>query len=133
MKLLLKLFTPLMAHHSSVEKVADNLEEVLMVSKLPKESESMDLDLMEEHCCKAMDKLSVKKVNNMYARYQEQWKVFVRKKKVKDEYNDIKLLEFFKSIRNNYSPSTLWVIYSCLNSYFIDEYGKNLKNLPRLG
>ena len=62
---------------------------------------------MEDHCCAAMDSLSVKRVNNMYARYQEQWKFFERKKKIKQEYDDKKLLEFFKQIRNKYAPSSL--------------------------
>ena len=49
-----------------------------------------------------------------------------------DEYDDVELVKFFKIIKPRYSPSTLWVIYSCLNSRFIDHYGINLKGLPRL-
>ena len=121
-----------LATEESVEAVTETLEQVLINAKLPEKAEKINMDTMEDHCCTAMDSLSVKRVNNMYSRYQEQWKLFVSKKKVKEEYDDKKLLEFFKQIRNKYAPSTLWVIYSCLNSYFIDSFGKDLKQLPRL-
>ena len=121
------------ATEQSIEKVSETLfEDVLLDAKLPNECDEIDLDLMEDHTCEAIGKLSVTKVQGMYARYQLQWQQFVEKKKIKNEVSDVKLLDFFKSIRKKYAPSTLWVIYSCLNSYFIDKYGKNLREMPRL-
>ena len=116
----------------SIAKVTEKLDDVLISAKLPKESDEINLETMEDLTCDSMDSLAVNKVKNMYARYQLQWKLFVEKKKVKDEYDDTKILEFFKSIRKKYAPSTLWVIYSCLNAHFIDKFGKDLKHLPRL-
>ena len=68
----------------------------------------------------------------MYLRYQNKWKQFVEKKSITNEYDDIHLKAFFIEMRSAYAPSTMWVIYSCINRYFIVTYGKNLKNLSRL-
>ena len=77
-------------------------------------------------------KKSESEVNKMYTRYQNLWTDFCAKNGVKDEYNDVALVQFFKSLHGRYAPSTKWVIYSCINSRIIDVYGCNLKNLPRL-
>ena len=71
-------------------------------------------------------------VRKMYTRYQNLWMTFVAKENMDDEFNDIKLVKFFSQLKNRYSPNTLWVIYSCINSRFIDVYGLDLKSLPRL-
>ena len=65
----------------SIVRVAESLQDVLIDAKLPAASDEIDLDMMEDVTCKAMEKLSVSKVNNMYTRYQLQWKEFVKKKK----------------------------------------------------
>ena len=57
---------------------------------------------------------------------------FVKKNNVQEEYDDVSLVKFFKQIEPTYKPSTLWAICSYINARFIDEYGKNLKHLPRL-
>ena len=46
--------------------------------------------------------------------------------------NDVCLTAFFQSIKTKYARSTLWVIYSCIDSYMIDKFGANLKNLVHL-
>ena len=68
----------------------------------------------------------------MYTHYQNLWTAFVANNKLANEYDDVALVRFFKGIEGRYSPNTLWVIYSWLNSRFIDNYGVNLKGLPRL-
>ena len=68
----------------------------------------------------------------MYTRYQNLWTAYVANNNIENEFDDVALVKFFKSIQGRYSPNTLWVVYSCLNSRFIDEYGVNLKGLPRL-
>ena len=50
-------------------------------------------------------------------------------KNVKDEMDDVYLTAFFQSNKIKYVRSTLWVIYSCINSNMIDKYVANLKNL----
>jgi len=42
------------------------------------------------------------------------------------------LRDFFKGLEEKYAPSTLWVVYSCVNSYFVKKFGTNLKEFPRL-
>ena len=51
---------------------------------------------------------------------------------ISNEYDDVVLVRFFKSIHCRYSPKTLWVINSCLKSRFIDNFGVNLKGLLKL-
>ena len=64
--------------------------------------------------------------------YQNLWTSFVANNDISKEYDDVALVRFFKIIQGRYSPITLWVIYSCLNSRIINNYGVNLKDLPRL-
>ena len=59
--------------------------------------------------------------------YQKLWIDFVA-----NGCKDKALVAFFKSLKSRYSPNTLWLIYGCLNSSFIEEYGFNQKGLPRL-
>ena len=75
--------------------------------------------------------LKEKKDVKMNMRYQNLWTAFVANNDIVNEYDDVALVRFFQSIQGRYSPNTLWVIYSCLNSRFIDNYGVNLKGLPR--
>ena len=41
-------------------------------------------------------------------------------------------VSFFESIKGEYATNTLWVMYSCINTGFIDRFGLILKGLPRL-
>ena len=42
------------------------------------------------------------------------------------------LMAFFQSIKRKYVRSTLWLVYSYINSYMIDKYGANLKIFVQL-
>ena len=68
----------------------------------------------------------------MYTQYQNLWTSFVANDNISNECDDVALVRFFRSIQGRYSPDTLWVEYSCLNSRFIDKCRVNLKGLPRL-
>ena len=70
----------------------------------------------------------------MYTRYQSMWKAYCSKYHVKkcSEYNEVHLLAFFNQLKSTYKPSTMWVVYSCVNHYFRHQYGKNLKDLFKL-
>ena len=68
----------------------------------------------------------------MYTQYQNLRTSFVANNNIGNKYDDVALVRFFKSTQRRYSPNTLWIVYSCLNSRFIDNYGVNLKGLPRL-
>ena len=60
------------------------------------------------------------------------WNNYIDKNNILEEYNNVELLKFFNEIKARYSPCTLWVIYSCINVWFIDHYDKNQKGLVRL-
>ena len=81
---------------------------------------------------RSLKKKNEKPVRKMYQRYQKLWTRFCEKNNVKEEYDDVSLVKLFKQIEPTCKPKTLWVIYSCINARFIDEYGKNLMHLPRL-
>ena len=66
----------------------------------------------------------------MYTRYQNLWRVFVANNNIREEYDDVALVWFFKSIQNRYSSNTLF--YGCLNSRSIYKFIDDLKGLPRL-
>ena len=55
------------------------------------------------------------------------------KEQIEDEYNDIRLVQFFNQFKDRFSPNTIWVIHSCINADFIDRFGVNLKetSLPQ--
>ena len=120
--------------NTNVQNAANNLDEVLLDVKLPKSSEELNVETMEEEMKKILDKMQNGRVKKMYERYQNLWHDYIKKERVSvgQEYNDVKLVGFFQQISKKYAPSTLWVIYSCLNSYFINMKGVNLKALPRL-
>ena len=50
----------------------------------------------------------------------------------KEECNDKNLRDFFKGLEEKYAPSTLWVVLSCVNCYFVEKFGKKLKEFPHL-
>ena len=72
------------------------------------------------------------KSNKIYARYQKMWLKFYHENGRGDPFDDLLMKSFFEEKRQQYAPSTLWVIYSCINSYYIDAYNYNLKQFPRL-
>ena len=73
-----------------------------------------------------------KEVRKKYLRYQNMWRIYVAKKQIEDEYNDISLVKCFNEIKDRYSPNTIWVIFSCIYADFIKRFGVNLNRLPRL-
>ena len=108
-----------------------HFEEMFLDAKLPADETEIAPELIE---AKTNGYLYLKKgrVQKMYQRYQDQWKKFVVDNKVEVEVSDKDLVKFFKIARSKYAPSTLWVIYACLNAYFIEAFGVNLNRLPRL-
>ena len=75
-------------------------------------------------------------VNRMYKRYQEKWKKYMKEVKlenVKDEEAvDKALLGFFIQQSTVYAPSTLYVIYSCINSWLIMTHGFRINKFLRV-
>ena len=111
--------------------ISNQVEEMLIDAKLPADEKDIGTEIIENKTSTYI--LQKKgKVEKMYGRYQRQWMEHRDSIGLQDEYKDTELVRFFKGRRAKYAPSTLWVIYACLNAYFIEEYGKNLNNLPRL-
>ena len=90
------------------------------------------LDVIKNTDALLEEKKIERSVRKMYKRYQNLWASFCTKNNIKEEYDDASLVRFFKQIEPSYKPNTLWVVYSCINVIFIDEFGKNLKHMPRL-
>ena len=64
-----------------------------------------------------------------YKRYQNLRQDYICQQNIKNEMDYVCLMAFFQSIKRKYAGSTLWVVYSCINSYMNDKFGANLKNL----
>ena len=60
----------------------------------------------------------------------DKWKGYVRGKTIANHDGSVKGI--FKSVRGHCAPSSLWVIYSCVNTYFQEPHRGNLKMFPRL-
>ncbi len=75
-------------------------------------------------------------VQKMYERYQKKWIAYMERTRLQDvsdkDVVDKALLFFFLEINANYAPSTLYVIYSCINSWFIMNHGYKLNNCLRI-
>ena len=61
------------------------------------------------------------------------WTIYVEKNdNIIDELDDVELVNFFEEIKLQYSPDTLWVKYSCINTRFIYHIDQNQKGLVHL-
>ena len=98
-----------------------DMEEMILDARVDENGNRKDEDL-EEHQNheEKMVRMSNKKSDAMYKHYQNLWHDYVCRKKIKEEFNDVALTAFSNSIKTKYAASTLWVIYSCINSYMID-------------
>jgi len=76
------------------------------------------------------DKKTKTKSEKMYERYQKKWLEYAKGKKFKNFKSkddvDCVLVDFFHLMAMMYAPSTLYAIYSCVNSWFIDKDGYKL-------
>lgn len=119
--------------YTTCKKLEEKMDDLLSKAKLPDDAECIDEQVIIDRATKYMNQTK-DRVNKMYERYQEMWKgycienLITTDKECEDKY----LLAFFKEKEDKYAPSTLWVIYSCINAYFIDKFGKNLREYPRL-
>ena len=72
------------------------------------------------------------KVQKMYKKYQTMWFKFMETNKCEDFMDQKAMIAFFHELNDQYKPSTLWVIYSCLNSWYLMEYNFDLKDFKSL-
>lgn len=104
------------------------------------EIRDMEMDLINDLSDEFFDSNSgsnnglSKASKNVYDRYQQFWKDYCKKFKIapNQECNDVYLLGFFTKMKRMYKPSTLWVIYSCINRYFRFHHNKNLRDVYKI-
>ena len=119
-----------------VEKtVTDGIDDMLMHLHVDASGNIRDFeyDLVHDYTEDIHEGLS-KASGRLYSRYQSLWKAYCVKFHISkdNEYNEIHLLRFFNDLKQSYKPSTMWVIYSCINHYFRYQFEKNLKDLFKL-
>ena len=134
-------------HHTppdTVDPTVDLFEDILMDMHLTETGDirEMEFDIIQETTTAIFEDEEGNVQNmglggtskRMYQRYQDMYKDFCRKCRVpmNRSYSDTHLVKFFNEMKKSYSPSTLWVIYSCINRWFITTLGKKLNDLPRL-
>jgi len=115
----------------------DKFDDALMDVHLNEKGEIADLEMnlitdMVEYLFDGgdLDDGLTKSSNAVYERYQKMWKAHCKKYKIakKEETNDVHLLGFFNQMRKIYKPSTMWVVYSCVNRYLRFNFDKNLNH-----
>ena len=70
-------------------------------------------------------------VKDMYRRWQNRWLTFMKKHNVTYIHDDLATIAFFDELLS-YAPSTLWVIFSCINAHYKMKYQINLNTWNRL-
>lgn len=112
--------------NNDVEEIYKEVDDVLVDVRDKSKTQKIVSDV--DHCVviqATTDVINSSKagVRYMYSRYQTKWLDYMKKIKlanVKDENEaDKALLGFFIEQSTLYAPSTLYVIYSCVNSWFI--------------
>ena len=63
--------------------------------KLPYNRIDMSMDNTENKACEGLESLTHVKVNKIYSRYQNMWKLFMGENSIKTENNNGKFLTFF--------------------------------------
>ena len=126
---------PSAAQRAVIERQEDDCDR--MLKAVTEEVEDLMIDMRPSETAEDLSNdvdelLTNRNTRRMYARYQQMWVTYVKDNNVSEECDDQSLRNFFKTLRGRYAPSTLWVIYSCVNHYFIEKHGKNLKSYPRL-
>ena len=97
-------------------------EEMILDARVDGNGNLKDEDLEElQNHAEFMVRMNNKSSEAMYKHYQNLWHDYFCHKKIKEEFNNVALTAFFNSM-----------IYSCINSYMIDQYGCNLTRLVRL-
>ena len=64
--------------------------------------------------------------------YQAKWFNFMKRYGVEDYLDETAMIAFFQELQRDYKPGTLWVIYSCINSWYVMNKKVNLNSWPRL-
>jgi len=125
--------------HPELEKLLMSVEDMLVDYRNSdkKTMESDNIAFQKAASEMVLDKMfGNKKTSYMYQRYQQIWVRFSLKKKIQKNANkdllDQYLTEFFVAQGRSYSPSTLYVMFSCINHYFITNFGFKLNSTLRL-
>ena len=121
-----------------VKKLLLTIED-MMVDYRTSNVHSMNADNQTFH--EVTDKMvnnyfTTSKTEKMYKRYQQMWISYATKKQINKRTTkdalDQHLLTFFIELGNHYAPSSLYVIYSCINHHFITANGFKLNSMLRL-
>ena len=97
--------------------IANCVDHMLEVARIDDNNTNpFDIEPMIKKITELLVEQKISTTKKTYKRYQKLWIDFVVRNFITDEYDDNTLVAFFKSLKYPYSPNTLWVILSCLNS-----------------
>ena len=115
-----------------VDKVAKKVDDEVLTDVVLKDENMLSQENVEvQEATQNIIERSTK-VAKMYKRYQTLWKDYVSFHEITNEWDQQALIGFFSEMAKSYSPSTVWVIYSCINSHFITKYGEKLNKVIAL-
>jgi len=122
-----------------IRKLLMSVEDMLIDYRNSDNKETMEKDniAFQEEATKMLDSVfENKKTSCMYQRYRVKWVSFALEHKLNKGTDkallDQKLYEFFVAYGKEYIPSNLYVMYSCINHYFITNFGYKLNTKLRL-
>jgi len=126
-------------NHPDICNLLTTVEDMLVdYPNSDKKTMESDSIAFQEEITQMMDKMFQNKKNSyMYTRYQRLWVTYYAlvnelNKHTSKDLLDQKLYEFFVHQGQKYTPSTLYVMYSCINYYFIVNFGYKLNTMLRL-
>ena len=107
-------------------KVTKEVDDMMIDKDVAGEDTSFTEDIYE-----VLNREKKEGVRKMYKRYQQVFFEFNELKQVHDKeimFSDKNMLSFFRFCRAKYAPSTLWVIYSCINEMAQSMLGCDLRS-----
>ena len=119
------------SNNLSQEEIGEEIESEMFVSKLDAQGITKLATMTERLVTQAFAQKSTR-VQKMSKNNQEKWFKFMKDNNVTDFMDDGALIAFFEEMSNTYKPNTLWVMYSCINRWYILHKKFNLNGWPRL-
>ena len=115
----------------SQEEITEEVQDEMFINKLD-DSGINQLTLATDQILKEAMASKSPKVQRMYTNYQAKWFNFMKRYGVEDYLDETAMIAFFQELQRDYKPGTLWVIYSCINSWYVMNKKVNLNSWPRL-
>ena len=131
--------TAFLSKYPNAEEIFSQIENMILdYRNTNREAMSQDNAEFQATTSKILESFPVSETQAMYRRYQDKWLKYVLGNNIKtwelqnQQKLDAHLTSFFIKLAESYAPSTLYVIFSCVNSWFITHHNKKINDLLAL-